>query len=314
MLLVIVGMAGRLNVLVGDFGQNFGYEISSGLWRSLGQVLIGAILLTGMYQGRHQRLLMYGGLLLALIDGFSGLISFSKVDTVMPILSFFMGIAIRKRSSLYVISVTIFSVFLLSLLGNLVLYARANSIEGMSLSSRFDVLEASISRGLANDLEDYSSWYRFSYTVAQGAAIEFYQRGNGGDDLKLIPYTFVPRMLFPSKPNMSLAGSDFYTKFTGEVGSSEGMGVFINGYYNWGWLGVIFVSILCGWILAQVASMLREIVSSGTYILYPIVFFGIYMGFSVGGTLILDYLGIFNILMVIIFILYIFNSRSKKLI
>lgn len=210
----------------------------------------------------------------------------------------------------------ILSFILLSLIGGPVSYSRTNisSINTHSLIERISLfysgLEA-VSEGY--DSANYSSWGRLSYTSAQAASIDFYNSNDGGKDATLIPWLFIPRFLAPNKPVMTDTGTEFYTKMTGNFGSSTSPGIFINGYYNLGWIGLIFGSIICGLILAEMAAISRVIILNKNYLLYPIMFSSIYIAFRVDGTILSDYIGVFVIVVYSILILLIFKKYILKI-
>jgi hypothetical protein len=147
-------------------------------------------------------------------------------------------------------------------------------------------------------LTTYAPWARISYTTPQTAALNLYDAGRGGDEIRLIPWLFVPRALAPNKPMITQHSADLHTKITGQRGSNMGQGVFVSGYYNAGWLGVLLVSVLCGWILSQTSAIGRVVVRRRAVLLLPLALLGVYIAFRIDGHFLSDYFGSF------VFILY----------
>jgi len=93
----------------------------------------------------------------------------------------------------------------------------------------------------------------------------------------------VPRLLYPDKPAMSGAGVELTEKVTGSRHSSTGIGVFVDGYYMLGWLGVLLASVTYGFSLRAYSVIARTIVRNRCLIMYPLVFAGIYTGLRSDG-------------------------------
>jgi len=137
----------------------------------------------------------------------------------------------------------------------------------------------------------YSLWDRLNYTSSQAAAVELYNQGDGGDSLKNIFWLFVPRFLNKDKPDVSKSGSKFASKFREHSGSRDSPGVIIEGYYNYGWIGLILVSTLIGLILKIYSILIKEIIDNKIYAFYFLIFSGIWTCFRIDGLFITDYLG-----------------------
>jgi hypothetical protein len=136
--------------------------------------------------------------------------------------------------------------------------------------------------------QKYYSWARFSYTPPQAAAVVLYDSGRGDDDFELLGWSLLPRFLFPEKPVMSAGGREFHIKVTGFDNSSSGHGVFINGYYNAGWGGLIFVSVFLGCILACTSAFAAAVFRARVVIWLPIALLGSFMAFRIDGSFLSD--------------------------
>ena len=143
---------------------------------------------------------------------------------------------------------------------------------------------------------DYYPWSRFCYLPPQGAALDFYDTGRGGDDYSLVGWVFLPRFIFPDKPIITASGPEFHFKITGHDTSSTGHGVFVNGYYNLGWWGVVFVGIAVGCILAWTSALAVQVFRAGALLWLPMALLGSYIAFRIDGTFVADYWGPFVLL------------------
>ena len=94
---------------------------------------------------------------------------------------------------------------------------------------------------------------------------------------------------------MSVSGPDFNEKFSGTRGSSMSAGVFVDGYYNLGWPGLIVAALSYGWVLRVCAAISESIVRTQTLWMYPLTFIGVAAGLRpdsswlgvVGGSLVI---------------------------
>lgn len=134
-------------------------------------------------------------------------------------------------------------------------------------------------------------WSRFNYLPPQQAAVQLYRQGRGSDDFERLGWIIVPRLLFPDKPMMTGAGVDLTEKVTGLRNSSTGVGVFVDGYYMLGWLGVMLASVTYGLALRAYSVVARSIVNNRAVALYPLVFMGIYVGLRADGMWLTDVAG-----------------------
>lgn len=134
-------------------------------------------------------------------------------------------------------------------------------------------------------------WQRFNYLPPQRAAMLFYDQGNGGHDYQLIPWIFVPRLLYPAKPSMTQSAIDFTYKLNGTRTSSTGIGIFIDGYYNLGWWGLLAAACLYGFCMKLFSTVGRVVIEQRSFLLLPLSFSAIYLGVRTDGAVLSDVLG-----------------------
>jgi hypothetical protein len=135
------------------------------------------------------------------------------------------------------------------------------------------------------------TWQRLNYLPDQAHAMRFYDRGNGGRDAELVKWLVVPRLLVPSKPVMSTAGIDLHEKIDGHRLSSTGIGVFVDGYYNAGWVGFCAAILIVGFALRLVSEIAWGVLEGESLLMYPLMFVAVMMGLRIDGWLLVDYVG-----------------------
>jgi hypothetical protein len=296
---LVIGVGAKFYVLSVDFAGT-GDVIVHGTIRKVASVTQLAILIGMIYQGRGAIMVHVIATILALFDFAAGLLLFSKLTALMPIVVMFLGLYLRRPS------IKIIIVFVVILGTSLLLLARPISDARLmlqdrgdnSISMRLQILKEVF--GPNADIRDSGSgpWSRLCYTVTQVGAVDLYENKQGGDDVELLAWVFVPRALVPQKPIITRSGTEFNRKVTGSEHSSTGVGLFISGYYNLGWIGLILASVLAGWIMATFAAISRAVVSSNSMIMLPVGLMGSFMAFRIDGHFVADYLGPFGMIMV----------------
>ena len=158
-----------------------------------------------------------------------------------------------------------------------------------------------------------SLWDRLNYLNTQGAVINFYDNNDKAENLKLSLWLFIPRIIFEQKPNINLFSKNLYRKITGHGGSSDTPGIFIEGYYNYGWFGLFLTSFLAASIIMIYKTMIYHIVQKKIFPLYFVITAALYTCFRIDGLILNDYLGRF-IYVIVFMIIMIFISQLAKLI
>ena len=297
-LFLLIGSISTFYVTLADFGAN--PEIVSGTLRTLSKLLLVAVMVSAAYRGRHSRSFLILAVLLTILQVTAGLLLTNKSAVLQSIAVLFVGLAWRFNGRKVIVPGLIIIVSVYLGIGGPVNEARqaVGSDGRVNWSERISLLEDGFFGGSqVKESEGYGYWIRFSYLVPQGAAIDFFDRGQGGNDYTLLGWTFLPRALFPQKPIITASGQEFHFKITGGMTSSTGQGVFVNGYYNLGWMGTIFVGILVGCILAWTSALATEIFNARALLWIPFALLGSFMAFRIDGHFVSDYWGPFGMLM-----------------
>ena len=277
----------------------------SGIIRNLDKVGMVAVFISLIKKEQKFRIAKILSLILILFTLSTGVLAFSKSKIVITLFIYVMAMGIRLNKIKLSIITLLILLSLFSMLGGAINYSRVVvGQQQTSLSQRIEIFTIGLNSavGSGEELTEYSGWNRICYIAPQIAAIEFYNNGNGGSEFALIPWLFIPRFLAPNKPNISLSSTEFYTKITGFDGSATGHGIFASGYYNQGWMGLIFVSIIGGFIFSQTRVLSYCIKSKKTTLLVPFILMALFMAFRVDGSFVADEIGVF--IMIFYFFLF----------
>jgi hypothetical protein len=162
-----------------------------------------------------------------------------------------------------------------------------------SLARRLEILLSYSAEDAAavNPDELQSSLARISYVNAATFVIRQYDIGIPGDWPKLLPAVFVPRLLWPEKPNITDIGLDIYELGTGSRASSMGAGVFADAYWAMGWWGVLVYMPIYGLILGVLTLNAARVLREHRWLFFPVVLVAIVVGFRTDGHYIADVAG-----------------------
>jgi hypothetical protein len=131
------------------------------------------------------------------------------------------------------------------------------------------------------DRKDHG-WGRLCYTNAQTACMHLYDSGIEGDSFAYALYAWIPRIIWPDKPLMTL-GEDFTVLVTGRTGTCSGAGVFGEAYWNGGWLMVVLACGYIGVVFARLSRAALRIIAHSQWVLLPCAFLGVQMGLRIDG-------------------------------
>ncbi len=299
-------------------------DLKNGSTLLLSKLLLMAILLGTMYRGRGEMRMHSFAIVIMILASTVGLLNFSKSDMFLPFIVLIFGLYLRSVNTKLIILLIVIMFTALGLVTKPTIEARVllGKSEDTRLISRPYILQEAFLKAYDDRSNTAGSnttmWSRLSYITAQVASVDFYDQGQGGKDLDLMFWVFVPRIIYPDKPIITWTGNELNEQMTGSYGSSTGVGLFVGGYYCLGWPGVILVSVMAGWILSIFATVSRSIVASGVTIGLPVGLFGNFMAFRIDGYFVGDFLGPFAMIMMtfltLLFILHagIPNAVSKR--
>lgn len=219
----------------------------------------------------------------------------------------------------------VISAFLyVTVIQNLFLILRS-SVENFGLSSSQDVaialdviqnLPEMSTMPLGEDYGKLQSWWdRFSYIKYQGYAVDAYDAGYPGKTFENFKYIFIPRIIYPDKPNLN-PGPEYHilvtnrTKFTNSVGP----GIFVEAYWNGGWLYVILTSVYFSILLFFFSKIILKNLKEKNYTILFFVVNAIYIGRSIDSWFVGRYGGfVLNMIIIYSFFLIVYHTFQSIL-
>ena len=149
------------------------------------------------------------------------------------------------------------------------------SFRQASLTERIEILSHVLDRtGVETAFEKesvQSGWTRLAYSGPQAAAMRLYDSGNKADLLTSAWVVFVPRVLWPGKPNLS-PGDEFYKMITrGTSNTLVGISIYADSYWHHGWTGVVVIGMIIGGILLLLSLNTLNWIDKGAFLYLPLI-------------------------------------------
>lgn len=312
--MLLIGAVASVGVLAVELAR--ADEFVSGLMRMTSKLAVVAVFLGAAASGPRVAVLRAAAVLTALWLSGVGLLMFSKADALLPLIAFGAGLAWAQRKPIVLMVIVLTVITMFNLLGDLTITSRqvAERHSSFTLVDRAGILTTSRTLVKTGGVDgEYSGWTRICYAPAQSAAMAMYDQGDGGDAIELLPWLFVPRFLFPYKPEITRTGREFYVKLTGNAPtSSTGQGVFASGYYNAGWTGWLLASVICGWVIGFTSRLARVVLQARAAVLVVFPLLGLYTAFRIDGEFVADYAGIATIMMYALVVLWAVLSAGHR--
>ncbi len=230
-----------------------------------------------------------------------GLARFSKQAFLVVLILAALGrfLASRRRGelclSIVVVSVTYIVLTPMVTWSRIELIDRVGNFYEAPLSLRFQVAGEAVQalrNGTLSEGQIAQAWWqRLCYANIQALVMRRHDAGHASDSLSLAVYSFIPRALWPGKPNMTRIGVEVTQLAYGHRGGSTGIGVFAEAYWNVGWAGVVGVSIYIGLLFAMLSRFALRTMQRGQWLYLPCIFIGIKMGFRLDGWFAADFVG-----------------------
>jgi hypothetical protein len=315
---ILIGMPIKLLFVMPKL-LGFSNVVLPGSFESIGTLsLISLLPLYELYRRKNSLLtnLIFFSVLLLEIGSATMLLS--KLEILKIIIIFSLSLTLRgvsfKRIVVLGISVILLYNFFLSPLIN---YGRiAFNKREISQSKGLIELFNDFSHGKANkELSDIfpgvqTSWGRLNYASAQAFAMDAYDQGQNGETFMLIIWTLVPRFIYPDKPIMT-TGDYFNELVTGNPNSFSAPGMFAEGYWNTGWIGLLIVSIVLGFLYTFVELYTKTHLIAGNFHFIPVMFFGIFPAIQQDSWFVPSTFGFITIAIAFHWIMFLFFQRKK---
>lgn len=243
--------------------------------------------------------LLYVPLALAAAELFLGTLEFSKTGALFPPIMIAIAYVYHyRRLSVMGMAATAI-VALYFTLTPIVTYGRTSIGEmygtafSASFEQRLNVL-LGYTPGKAEtqaNSKTQGGWARLSYISAGSFAINQWDAERPGDSMRYAAIVFVPRFLYPDKPNISTVGQEFTVAVNGNDASSTSPGIPPELYWNGGWPGVIFGALYVGALCTILSLYALTVMRAEAYHLLFVVLLGIRLGMRIDGAMVQDFIG-----------------------
>lgn len=192
-----------------------------------------------------------------------------------------------------------------------------SSLNFSNLSQLFEVIKEYNESGLTYEQPGFPElqnwWTRLAYSNAQKFSMDQFDLNKPGNTFSKIPYVVVPRIINQNKPNMH-NGVEFTEAVIG-YSYASGPGIFGEGYWNSGWLGLIFVSAFAGGMISILCIFSKWIIFKRSFLYLPVPFFGIFLGYRIDDWFVPTYMGEgIKILILFLMLKYIFRPILSRII
>lgn len=317
-LFLIVGLPLQLFiVLPADLSDST--EIIAGIWRQLGNfALMGLLPLLELSRRRapYSRMIFLAVLVIELS---SALITFSKTEVLKVCIILMLGgvllnMKLRTLAVAGLLTGAIFSAVLVPL----VMYGRtAFNVRGISSVGDVSALAGDVYGGRAAEelaLQGGRTqlwWARMSYSNAQGFAIEAYDKGESGDTFALVFWTIIPRIIYPDKP-ITNTGARFNELVNGNPESKSAPGMFAEGYWNLGLIGLGVVVVVLGAFIGYWEKFIDDELYCCRYEQLPVMWMGLFPAIQQDSWFIPGTVGIIPFALVLYWMLRLIFSGTPK--
>lgn len=187
---------------------------------------------------------------------FLGFCSLAKSQVMMPIVALNAGLLMQRRSRLISVLVGLLTVVLYIYVVNpVVTIGRGDasySDESATLLQRVslitEIFQGKKTPVAGKEVKTRGTLVRFAVGPIQSFLVGQFDDGQPGDSLSDFWTTLVPRIIWPEKPNVTLWGADLYSLVFNVPNATSALGptYTAEAYWNYGWLGVVIVSIVIG--------------------------------------------------------------------
>ncbi len=289
--LVVGGGLEYLVILPYQFG--FSHFILPGVISNFGNLYLLGLMVLAYVVARGDRAWRLPLALLWAVQIVVSLLTFSKhqliLSIALPVLGAYLGH--RRVSRLLtwgiILGLSYFSVGPLIGYGRNAISVRTGNISQASLMQRTSIVERWFEQGTPSSNIRVSAagtgWGRLNYAPVQAFAMARYDQGSPGHTLRNIGIVLIPRLIWPGKPITTNIGVNFYQLVTSMRGSHLGLGIFGEGYWDYGWAGVVGLGLVTGVIFSILSNLAIGWIRRRAFEYLPSIFLGITMG-AVGTT------------------------------
>tara|TARA_B100000965_G_scaffold404722_1_gene436348 strand:+ start:509 stop:1966 length:1458 start_codon:yes stop_codon:yes gene_type:complete len=279
-------------------------------------IYIGIFLLYSI--GQTNNLYKYFFYILVFIEMGSSFLVLSKEYLYMSIMFASFVVFFHKKNFKNILITGLISAFLyVAVIQNLFLLLRSTGEGNFGITSSREIsLALDTAKAVGNTIDGLDSiqswWDRLSYVKYQAYAVEAYDMGYPGETFENFKYIFVPRFIYPEKPNLN-PGAAYNSlvqgSFSERAPNSTGPGIFIEAYWNGGWLYLIFTIIYFSFLLFYSSKFIIKKLKEKDYTVLLFSVNAIYIGRSIDSWFVGNYGG-FLVNMIIIYLFSLFMYKG----
>ncbi len=278
---------------------------------------VGLFLLT-LWTLRHAPKYTVIGTVLVCTDVVVGVLQFAKGQVILPLIVYILAVLQYKSNARRLIVAATVVFFVFQTVVPMVTFGRSENtlrygnIAQGNLAERIEIMESYFTEGAKQqaDRSDFQGTLaRISYGTVAGAAVKLHDSGQPGDSLLTLFYFFIPRAIWPEKPIFD-AGGRFNEALTGNATSFSWMGIFVEPYWNLGWIGIPALMLPLSAIYVFLGRMTIRVMTLGKWLQFPAVLVAMVMGFRVDGEIVSDQV----VSMVVCMIVWAFATPLDRLV
>ena len=234
---------------------------------------------------------------LTLVEVAFGLLEFDKTEVIASIMVIALawlsrGVTLRRMAVASAVIIFTFSQIVPFVTSSRTeLFRRYHSLQGANITERWQIASDYFQGPGKANAEEETGLMRFSYVNGGSLALSLYDNGQPGNTMATLPAIFVPRALWPDKPNMTSIGREFNYIADGNDDSASSPGWFAEAYWDFGWIGLPILMLPLGVILEVWSALSLAILREGHWVYFPFCLLGMKIGTSVDGFIVPDVMG-----------------------
>jgi len=209
-----------------------------------------------------------------------------KVEIILAVLLPMIGAFMANRNFLQ-FSISILALFVMFYVSQpyvtssrAVIQMEAGNIDEASYVRRAEIAFDYIigKHRIERDEDDVEFWWRrLNYSAAQSYAIRAFNSGETMNTFDEFWMRFVPRLLWPDKPVQYGLGRTFYERISGQQGSSLGLGIYGDAYWQYGFISVFITMTLIGILFSYLSMLGLAILERREFIYFPLILLALKM-------------------------------------
>ena len=293
---LVVGGVARYGIIL-PFLLNLQEGILPSIVSLIAKAYSAGLMLLILLALQRRNILFPIAIVLVFIEIAVGVLLFNKSDVMITCLCVALAFYLHRPKISTLIAAVSISLFIFSTMTPLVGFGRNTLIrdrgnQSANLDDRLAIIQAYQVDGAIDDTgQRPTSLTRFSYVNVATFVISQYDVGLPTYTLANVAAVFIPRFLWPDKPNLTKDSTDLYTRATGIEGTAITAGLFAEAYGNFGWWGLPLLMTPYGIILALMSRAMSAAMGRREWALLPVALIGVQVGTRVDGGYVIDVIG-----------------------